>query len=71
MNKVALKSANIPFALGTCYQMHSKKRVDWLTRTGPEGRRGRELWVDVPGYNAWAAPRRHPQLKQGERLNLS
>ena len=63
MKKVALKTVALPFSLGTCYQMHSKKRVDWLTRTGPEGRRGRELWVDLDKYNEWAAPRGRAPLK--------
>ncbi len=76
MNKVVLAQANLPFAIQTCYKMHSKKRVTWLTRTDPEGRRGRELWVDIQAYNAWAAPRgrqpiRRQTTEQGGRLSNS
>lgn len=57
--KVTLSSVldSLPFALGTCYQAHSKKRWDWLSRTSPEGRRTRELWVDVKGLMDWSAAR--------------
>jgi hypothetical protein len=64
-HKVTLATvlADLPFALGTCYQAHKHGRWPWLTRTSPEGRRTRELWVDVPALLNWAAAR-------GLRLNL-
>lgn len=63
MKKVTLKSANLPLALCTYYQWHSRRKVNWLSRIDPEGRRGRDLWVDVDEYNEWAAPRGHQPLR--------
>lgn len=48
---------SIPFEIKTLYNAHSAGRLPWLTRTGPEGRRTRELWVIVELFNAWAAAR--------------
>jgi hypothetical protein len=34
-------------------------RVDWLTRTGPDGRRTRHLWIAVARCREWLAARGH------------
>lgn len=35
----------------------SRGRYPFLTRLDPQGRRGRELWVNVELFNNWAAER--------------
>lgn len=39
---------------GSLYSGKSRGRYPFLTRTGPEGRQGRDLWIDVQAFNAWA-----------------
>jgi len=55
---------DLPFALGTLYNWHYARRVNWLTRHGPNGRRGRSLWVNVDQLSVWAQAR-------GLRLQLA
>lgn len=38
----------------------SRGRYPFLTRLDPQGRRGRDLWVDINSYNNWAAERGYP-----------
>jgi hypothetical protein len=47
--------SSFPYALQTLYNGRSK--WTWLTRTGPDGRAGRRLWMDVRAFNFWAACR--------------
>lgn len=41
--------SRFPLSLATMYNYKSTGRVDWLIR------RGRLLWLDVFGFNSWAA----------------
>ena len=43
----------IPVTVWTLYSWRHKKRVCWLTRVDPDGRRGRELWIHVPTAAEW------------------
>lgn len=59
-----------PFAPSTLYTGKSLGRYPWLTRHGPDGERGRYLWVDTAKFDEWAAAkgtsfRFHPQVKEG------
>ena len=47
----------IPLELKTIYNAHSAGRLPWLTRIGPEGRRTRELWVNIELLGNWAEAR--------------
>lgn len=47
----------IPLELKTIYNGHSSGRLPWVSRSGPDGRRTRELWVDVSLLEDWAAAR--------------
>ncbi len=47
----------LPYAVGTLYNCHSNGRLPWLSRIGPEGRRTRELWVDLDALAPWAEAR--------------
>lgn len=44
----------LPISEGTAHQARSKKRIHWLTRSGPDGHCGRILWVDVDELFNWA-----------------
>jgi hypothetical protein len=71
--KVTLKrfetmlQGELPREPSTLYKWSSKKVVNWLDRTDPAGHRGRELWVDVQGYNSWAEVRGHKVVQLKER----
>lgn len=52
-----LLDGELPAEQQTIYKWSSKKIVDWLGRLGPDGHKGRELWIDVQKYNLWAEPR--------------
>lgn len=45
---------SIPLSLGSLYNARRDGRLPWLQRLGPEGRRGRKLWVDLDELAAWA-----------------
>lgn len=47
----------LPFASQTLYNGHRRGRYPWLTRNGPDGRRTRDLWVDLEKLRAWADAR--------------
>jgi hypothetical protein len=47
----------LPLDLATYYKGHGAGRFPFITREGPEGRRTRELWVDIPAAEAWLASR--------------
>lgn len=49
--------SSFPYTPGTLYVGRSLGRYPWLTREGPNGRRGRYLWIDAGHFNAWAAER--------------
>jgi hypothetical protein len=53
--KLKLIRDAIPRSLKTLYNAHSSGRLGWLTRVGPDGRRGRDLWVDQDGLVQWAS----------------
>jgi hypothetical protein len=44
---------SLPLALSTIYSQTSRGNWNWATRIGPDGRRGRRLWVDVDALEAW------------------
>ncbi len=48
---------DFPFALSTPYSCHCRKKHNWLTRHGPDGHRGRNLWILVQEFNTWAESR--------------
>lgn len=52
-----LLNAEMPAERQTLYKWSSKKMVNWLDRLDPLDHRGRQLWIDVEKYNAWADPR--------------
>lgn len=64
-----LLGGRLPASLSTLYKWASLGTVDWINRLDPTGHRGRELWVDVSGYNRWAEPRNKPtvQMQGGTR----
>lgn len=47
----------LPLERVTYYKGHLAGRFPFLTREGPEGRRTRELWVDIQLAEAWMAAR--------------
>jgi hypothetical protein len=49
--------ATFPFALATLYGYHCRKKIAWLTRIGPDGNRGRILWIKVSEFNEWCQNR--------------
>lgn len=55
---------HIPRSLSALYKGRHFGRLPWLTRENPEGRRDGNLWVEVEGYDRWAAPRGFPLLSQ-------
>lgn len=46
-----------PFATRTLYNGKSSGEYTWLTREGPDGRRGRFLWLDKAKFDEWATAR--------------
>lgn len=52
----------VPLELGSIYKAHHARRLPWLTRENPEGRRDRSLWVLVDEYDRWSEPRGLPLL---------
>lgn len=54
---LARAAQHLPFELGTLYNGHAKGRFPFLSRVGPEGRKTRELWVDVPAATDWLEAR--------------
>jgi hypothetical protein len=67
--KVTLKKfelmlgGELPAELQTIYKWSSKEIVNWIDRLDPDGRRGRELWIDIQKYNQWADPRGHKVIE--------
>lgn len=51
--KEALRADAIPAAFDTVYENKKNGRWPWLTRVGPSGRQGRDLWVMVDDAIAW------------------
>jgi hypothetical protein len=54
---LARAAAALPFSLKTIYNGHSAGRFPWVSRYSPEGRKTRELWVDIEALKAWAEAR--------------
>ncbi len=54
MVKLSLVKQHIHRALGSIYNDHSRGRITWLTRVGPDGRRTRDAWVILPSLRVWA-----------------
>ena len=48
---VALEA--LPLGADSAYENHAKGRWPWLSRVGPDGSRGRDLWVDVDMAASW------------------
>ena len=46
--------SDLPFTLATVYSGFARGRYPWLSKHGPDGHVGRNLWVDVPRFNIWA-----------------
>lgn len=49
--------SSFPFSAQTLYNARSTGRYAWLSRLGPDNRRGRRLWIDAAAFNYWAACR--------------
>lgn len=47
--------AAIPRGLKTIYNAHSAGRLPWASRVNNEGRRTRNIWVDLDLLQQWAA----------------
>jgi hypothetical protein len=48
---------DFPLALSTLYSGHSRQNYKWLTRVGPDGHRGRILWILIHEFNDWCLNR--------------
>lgn len=59
MSKITLSRVadKLPLATQTIYNSHRLGMLPWLSRISPEGRRTRELWVDLDALSAWARAR--------------
>jgi hypothetical protein len=57
--KITLARAvqSMPFEIGTLYNGHNKGRFPFLSRVSPEGRKTKEIWVDVPAATEWLEAR--------------
>ena len=44
---------HLPVSMASIYSQKSRGNWTWVTRSGPHGRRGRRLWVDVEALRAW------------------
>jgi hypothetical protein len=49
--------SSFPFALSSLYSGHSSGRYTWLTRTGPDGHKGKNLWILIEEFNTWSRNR--------------
>lgn len=49
--------SDFPFEISTLYSGRSCGRYTWLTRVGPDGHRGRILWVLVHEFNEFCRNR--------------
>ena len=43
----------LPVSIWTLYGWRRTRRVDWLTRVGPDGHQGRDLWINVAAATVW------------------
>jgi hypothetical protein len=69
---VPLLGGSFPFSISTLYSGHSRGRYPWLRREGPDGERGKFLWVDTVAFDEWAsnkgkAYRFHSSKEDGQR----
>jgi hypothetical protein len=49
--------SRFPFASSTLHSGKSRGRYPWLTRHGPDGHRGRILWILVDDFNQFCRDR--------------
>ena len=49
--------STFPFLPATLYSGKSRGRYKWLTRVGPDGHRGRLLWILVDEFNQFCRDR--------------
>jgi len=47
----------LPVSLASIYSQTSRGNWKWATRIGPDGRRGRRLWVDLDALASWSQAR--------------
>jgi hypothetical protein len=47
----------LPISLASIYSQTCRGKWTWATRIGPDGRRGRRLWVDMDALAEWASSR--------------
>jgi hypothetical protein len=47
----------LPVSLSSIYSQVCRGNWTWATRIGPDGRRGRRLWVDIDALGEWAQTR--------------
>jgi hypothetical protein len=47
----------LPFTLASVYTGFARGRYPWVKKAGPDGHVGRNLWIDVECFNAWAKNR--------------
>ena len=60
----AILAGALPFAIDTVYGNRKTGRWPWLTRTDPDGRVSRDLWIVVLDAAAWfvTCPRPRPKV---------
>lgn len=49
--------SHFPFSVTTLYSGHCRGSYPWLTRVGPDGHRGRILWILVGEFNLFCLAR--------------
>lgn len=59
--------SRFPFAPATLYSGHSRGKYKWLTRVGPDGHRGRILWVLRDEFNQFCRARGIKYQLEGAR----
>lgn len=52
---VPMLKGSFPFTVNTLYSGRVRGRYPWLQREGPDGQRGKFLWVDMRAFDIWAA----------------
>ena len=59
----AILAGALPFSIDTVYGNRKTGRWPWLTRTNPEGRVSKNLWIVVPDAAAWFVTSARPRPK--------
>lgn len=64
----AILTGALPFSIDTVYGNRRTGRWPWLTRTNPDGRVSKNLWIVVPDAAAWFVTCHRPQPKVAASL---